>query len=314
MALRVLVIANKWWECDPLLNVLLNDNARPASALGWPRPLHFPLPRPDQNHLPKENPDPKPRAVFHLSNISVEVWCISDLLEHLPDVPSDNGKYQSSSEQKMKYLPRIFDGKRPDFVVAFGTAAYPSTTSENGSVVVGSRVFLHNGHPSSDPNPNSQWQKGPFDEIIESDITDDVFNRLTVIETSPTPSVIGRFIVPPLNPVLNAKLLARHDYVALSEINVTDYTEYTVKDTETVSAFSKTNNISLASSLETTHGLIRVSSDAPFVFVSGITDPVGFFGTEVNPRSYAQNTVAAHNAGIVVAWMLPQLDSLMGES
>lgn len=306
MARRVLLVANKWWECDPLLNVLINDNARPASVLGWPDPLNYPLPRPNQQHLPPENPKPKPRALFHLNLIDVEVWCISDLLEHLPD---DNN-HQSSSEQKMRYMPRIFKGAPPDFVIGFGTAAFPNTVSQNGSVVVGTRAFLHNGHLPAAPNPNSNWQRGPFDQILNSRVEERFFNELTVIETSPTPSVLGRFLVPPLNPAANGMLLARYDYVALSEINVTNYAEYTQKDHETVQSFSAKNNISLAASLETTHGLIRVCSDAPFIFISGITDRVGFFDTEVNPRSYAQNTVAAHNAAIVAAWLLPRLDAL----
>ncbi len=307
MPKRVLVVANKWWECDPLMGVLLHDNARPAQALGWPKQLNHPRQRPDQNGLPPENPSPTPRGLFRLTNVDVEVWCISDLLEHLPD----KGKFQSSSEQKVKYMPKVFTGAQPDFVIAFGTAAYPNLNSENGSVVVGSRAFIHDGHPAASPNQDSAWHDGPFDQLLLSSVDAEFFDELTVVETSPTPSVFGRFLVPPLNAVANGRLIARHDLCALSEVNVTDYTEYATKDKETVAAFTQSNNISLAGSLETTHGLIRVSSNAPFVFVSGITDRVGFFDTEVNPRSYAQNTVAAHNAGIVVAWMLPQLDRLL---
>ncbi len=54
---RVLVVANKWWECDPALGALLNDNARPL-GFPWPNPLQPPRKRPDQNHLPKENDAP----------------------------------------------------------------------------------------------------------------------------------------------------------------------------------------------------------------------------------------------------------------
>ena len=58
-------------------------------------------------------------------------------------------------------------------------------------------------------------------------------------------------------------------------------------------------------SIETTHGIIRAASAAPFLFVSGITDTVGRFDLEVTPRVYAQNVVAAHNAGVTLAWLLP---------
>jgi hypothetical protein len=302
---RVVVVANKWWECDPMMNVLLHDQARDSKTLGWPDPLNHPRRR-TQAPLP-EDPSPKPRAVFHMTNIDAEIWCISDLLEHLPDVP----KFQSSSEVKMKYLQRIIAAAKeaPALVVAFGTAGYPDNTTQNGSVVVGTNVFMFNAHPNGE-NPDSNWMTGPFETVIGSTIDPALFNALTVVETSPVPTVLGRFIVEPLNPAPSNMLLARHDYVAVGAVNVTDYSEYAKTDEASLKAFVTRNNVSLARSLETTHGLIRQQSDAPFVFVSGITDRVGHFSEEVAPRTYAQNIVAAHNGGIVVAWMLVRANAL----
>jgi hypothetical protein len=201
---RVLVVVNKWWECDPIVNVLLHDNARPP-ALGWPDPLNHPRRRPDQKNLPPEDPSPVPRAVYNLKRTSAEVWCISDLLEHLPD----RARYQSSTEVKARYLPRIFKGKLADLVIAVGTAAYPGQDSENGSVVAGSRIFIHNAH-SNGENPDSDWDEGPFDEVIHSSISEDVFQETTAIVTSPQPSVMSRFLVPPLNAASAASLVAGH--------------------------------------------------------------------------------------------------------
>ena len=60
--------------------------------------------------------------------------------------------------------------------------------------------------------------------------------------------------------------------------------------------------------METTHGLIRLTwRRTPFLFVSGITDRVPLFNEEVAPRKYSQNFVAAHNAGVVIAAILPEL-------
>lgn len=312
---RVLLIANKWWECDPLLFALLNDNARPfdnnshTSVLGWPNPLNHPRRRPGKILQPPPEPPaitPAPRAVFSLSNITIEVWCISDLLEQYPDIPD----YQSSSELKMHHLQSIFDGPTVDFAIAFGTAGYPSNYTENGSVVVGSRIFIYNGHPNGE-NPKSNWQGGPFDTIIESRIGSADFNRITTIETSPKTSVLDRFVVPPLNPVQTGNIIARHDYVGVGTVNVTNYSEYETKDSEALNACGAKFNISLAKSQETTHGLIRKQSEAPFIFISGITDRVGHFNEDVGNRSYAQNTSAAHNAGIVAAWLLPNINDLL---
>ena len=302
---RVIVVVNKWWECDPLVNVLLNDNARPASELGWPNPLNHPRQRPDQKNLPPENPSPLPRAVFNLKNTTIEAWCISDLLEHYPDKPN----FQSSSELKARYLPKIFASQAADFVIAVGTAGYPGIYTENGSVVVGTEIFIHNGHPNGE-NPDSNWSDGPFDTLLKSTLGETAFDQITTIETSPKPSVMDRFMVPPLNPATYGKLIARSDYAALGTVNVTKYTEYAEKDAETQKAFTDSYNIALARSLETTHGLIRKQSEASFIFVSGITDRIGHFDDEVSLRSYAQNTSAAHNAGVVLAWMLPRIDAL----
>lgn len=262
---------------------------------------------PDPSNLPPEDPKPQPRAIFHMSNADAEIWCVSDLLEHLPD----QAKFQSSSEVKAKYLPRIFEfAGMPALVIAFGTAGYPELTTQNGSVVVGARVFMHNCHPNGQ-NPDSNWSEGPFDTVLESPIDDRLFNALTVVETSPTPTVLGRFVVEPLNPSPQSMLFARHDYTAVGSLNVTDYTEYEKTDAASLAAFVKSNNVSLARSLETTHGLICSMAKAPFVFVSGITDRVGHFSEEVAPRTYAQNVVAAHNAGIIIAWMLARSNVIL---
>lgn len=302
---RVLIVINKWWECDPIMNVLLHYNARP-SELAWPESLNHPRPRPTQSALPDKNHNSLPRAVFKLHNIVAQIWCISDLLEHYPDEP----KYQSSSEVKMKHLPKILAGEAVDLVVGVGTAGYPSSYSENGSVVVGSRVFMHNSHPNGD-NPDSNWSEGPFDQILDSDFSQENFNEITLIETSPKPSVLDRFMIPPLNPASYPRLLARHDYVALANTNVTNNAEFLKTDEETLAAFCRHNNLSIARSLETTFGLIRKVSEAPFLFVSGITNRVGHFGDEVKLRSYSQNTSVAHNIGIVLSWMLPRIDAIM---
>jgi hypothetical protein len=100
-------------------------------------------------------------------------------------------------------------------------------------------------------------------------------------------------------------------YVGLGAVNVTDYAEYKRADEEALKAFGARFHMSLAQSLETTHGLIRKQCEVPFIFVSGITDRVGHFDDEVSPRPYAQNTTAAHNAGVVVAWMLPRIDRII---
>jgi hypothetical protein len=240
--------------------------------------------------------------VFHLNRVDVEVWCISDLLEHL------TGNLQSSTEQKAKLLPKVFRGRSPTAVIAVGTAAYPAKQSQNGGVIVGTKVFMHNAKPNGQ-NPDSDWRVGPFDFVIPSTLKPDEFTMLTTIDSPPSFDVRKRFLVALLNPAPVGELWAASDYVSLGTMNVTNYADYDAADPATVQSYLGLKDKSSAGSVDTTHGVIRVQSEAPFLFISGITDRVGWFHDEVDPRSYAQNTVAAHNAGVVLAWLLPKIDT-----
>ncbi len=297
---RVVVVVNKWWEANPVLNVLLNDNCRP-DTLGWPTLLHHPCPEHDFFN--------GPRAVFTLDHIQAEVWCISDLLAVFPE----GSAYQSSSERKMEVLPLIFSFPHatPDLVVAVGTSSsYPVDVSVNGSVITGTQVFLHNGHPDGS-NPNSDWQGGPFDVTLPSALDPAAFGAITELP----PETVDLFLVPPLNPAPEGGVLLRdHGYVDLNTINVTDYKEYDEKDLETLTEYQQQGDTDLGRTVETTLGLVRCAAGdaAPFLFVAGIVNRMGCFATEVDPRSYAQDTTGAHNAGIAVAWMLPAIDAYFG--
>ena len=309
---RIVVVANKWWECDPVLSALLNNNARPVQALGWPQWLQTVRARPNQAHLPPENPAPAPRAIFALSHTDVELWCVSDLLEHTPD----QGRYQSSSQQKALQLPKIFQSRPADLLISVGTAAFPDAgRTQNGNVTIGTRVFMHNGHPNGE-NPDSNWQSGPFDKLIDGGLDEDSFRRITAFDSSMKPTIADRFLVPPLNPA-DGSLLCDASSVALGTLNVTDPAEYDKADKATIAAYGQAANPAKAVSLETTHGLIRVQSEAPFLFVSGIVNRVGFFAQEVAPRSYSQNTAGANNAGVALGWLLARIDdyfSVVGQN
>jgi hypothetical protein len=297
---RVVVVVNKWWECDPVINVLLHPDARPEQELDWPDILNHPRRQP-----PKEAKPPVPRAVYKRANTNIEFWCVSDFLEPF-------GKdYQSSSQYKADQLPKLFETQPADLVIAVGTAAYPDPeTSRNGSVVVGTRVFMHNCHPvATDPNPFSKWEAGPFDELRESSLKMEDFTAITAMDSARKASVLSRFmLVPTVNEHTDVRdILVDYDGIAIGALNVTDYHEYDVTDRKTLGAFWTYCPGKQAVSLETTHGLIRVIGGEQFMFISGITDRFGHFHEEVDPRKYAQNMCAAHNAGVALAWMLPKI-------
>ncbi len=293
--MRVLVIVNKWWECDPALAAMLSDNTRPPKS-PWPAGLQPSRRAPE---LSDPNPNPVPRAVFCYHTFTAEVWCVSDLLDGLPS------NLQSSSEEKYKRLPVIFNGDKPALVISVGTASMPRFgVNWNGGVVVGTSVFMHNGCPNGS-NPDSNLDLPDFDKIIESSITESIFDRLRRMDIT---SALNRFLPVPLNPSCSVDLSFGLRDVALGTVNVTDPRVYTEKDRLTVQAFAALAQPADPISLETTHGLIRIRAECPFLFVSGIVNRFQRFGTDVASRADAQNTAGAHNAGVVVTWMLSSLD------
>ena len=238
----------------------------------------------------------------------VEIWCISDLLSKFPNTPA----YQSSSQRKMGVLADGFsyDALPISLVVAVGTASSgpfcPPHKQENinGSVLIGTKIFMHDGHPDSAPNPDSQWRCSYFDQLMNSSVADSVWKGLVggTLETA--------LMCPPTYPAMNGQhIYGNGCFVAIGDINVTDYAEYSVKDYYEAGASFITqcpgnpNGVSL----ETTHGLIYAAAreyfggDPPFIFVSGIVDQFTMFNIDVGSKVYAQNVSGAQNAGVVVA-------------
>lgn len=205
----------------------------------------------------------------------------------------------------MDVLPAILAGGPPALVIAVGTAATPTGTSLNGSVVIGTRVFMHDAYPLGS-NPDSAWECPLLDCPIPSAMTTTQFRALTAISESVEP----RLLPAPLNGASHRLVCATYNTVAVASVNVTDYDDYAWADSESLAAQMGADPRNPPGSVETTHGLIRLmAEDSPFLFVSGITDRVGYFTSEAGARPYSQNFAAAHNAGVAVAWMLPKIDS-----
>lgn len=206
-----------------------------------------------------------------------------------------------------------------ELVVAVGTASsgpYCPTyqgaqqSNINGSVIVGSKIFMHDGHPASHPNRHSEWRFDYFDRLMNSSLCE-----IPIIEKLKADILKTALLSPPTNPAINGQhIYASNEYIAIGDINVTDYSEYSTKDKEAGESFitncpCNTNGVSL----ETTHGLIYATaryyfkSDPPFLFVSGVVDRFTMFKEDVNPKAYAQNVTGAHNTGVVIAQFVAAL-------
>ena len=297
MPSRILVIANKSWEVDPLIAVLRSEQGKPE---------HFPEAiSPPSVAIPLHDGSSKSvsaRLAFRSDAATCEVWCVKDLM--------DPKKSSSSSEEKARVLQYITKvGAAPSTVVAFGTATLADQHSYNGSVTLGAKVFVHNPHAAS-PNRDSNWTHADVGKLLgepDSFLTKSVFPSL---DRNQRGGIESRFLAPPLNSARPPILLPSASSVALSNVNITNYDDYTWADPEALNAFARAAPKHTIGSIETTHGVIKIAVPAPrFMFVSGIANRLGYFNMEVAPRSYAQNFVASHNAGIALAWLMPLLMS-----
>ena len=295
--MRIVVVINKWWECEPAIAAMLNSNAWPSPTTPWPATLNSPLQRP----AGKAAPFLSPRAVFHYASFEVDIWCVSDLLNDV------DASCQSSSSLKAALLPQIFAGApAPDLLIAVGTASSAAESpNRNGGVAIGTAIFLHNAHPGGE-NPLSTWD-GPSGELIASPITPKLFGQVASFDAA---SALLHFLPLKRNTSDAPVVTAGFADVALGTLNVTNYGDYKYKDPETVAAYAASGNPGRPVSVETTHGLIRLSCpEAPFMFLSTITDRFTYFDADVSgvPLNDAQNTAAAYNAGIALRWMFANL-------
>jgi hypothetical protein len=298
---RILVVANKSWEADPLVSVCLNPKMRPAALLDWTAGASGLFSSPGNGARPV-GMQLAPRCVCNTDVARIEVWCIEDWM--------GTANHSSSKVKSEEVLPKILAADDPpDFVVAFGTAGFPDSTTANGCVVVGSSAFVFNPYRETMPgvthDASSDWDdQQKVGQLLLSKDGARVVARLGANPDLRFP-IDARLIPAPTNPAIPPVVLPAASYVALSEVNITNYDDYAWTDRLAFEICRKGNPAAPVGSVETTHGLIRVMCDAPFIFVSGITDRLGYFNQELGPRTVAQNFLAAHNAGVGVVWVLP---------
>lgn len=299
---KIIVVANKSWEVDPMVNAILHEKVRPP--LVDKRFFDFEMPGHPFliDSKKKDNPDPpvRPRIRFTCSQMNksaiVEIWCLQDLMDPL--------KSSSSTIEKWRVLPRIFDGKvMPDLVIAFGTAGIVDMGLCNGSVVIGSRVFIHNPYyDKSDDPPAEIWEHPDINKLLSLPKENEVDFRIIADEIRFKAET--KFLTTPLEPAKPPVILAGHGFYSLGIVNVLNYDHYFWADKRAIQTFRSKGLKGVIGSVESTHGLVRLKTESKFLFISGITDEDGKFDAQVTPRVYAQNFVAAHNAGIALCYLI----------
>jgi hypothetical protein len=297
--MKIKVVANKTWEVDPLINALLNPVFKPKML---PYPVVINQPR-----LYDQGKTHLPRLVYQINGNIVEVWCIEDQM-------SSEIKSTSCTSEKIRIMPDIInDHEEPvDLVIAFGTAGHPDPDN-NGSVSVGSYFFIHDG---KDPSNKDPWD-GNINGVnyVSKVLHRDVPENLKLLFTDYKPDEVnGKLLKPPLNPSTSPEVIIDFTSMAVSDINIIDYSCYKTEDFNAVLEAKKYAEGKVIVSVETTHGVIVANTfsctGSPVVFISALTDQVGHFDQEVSPKPEAQNYTAAFNAGIYLSYVLANAGNL----
>jgi len=296
---RVVVIANTTAEADGLMAVLASKDMRPSSLQDAP---------PLANCLSAQGS----RGSYAKNGVRVEFWCLWDLA---------GGDGTLNKVKKLSNAIQPPGEVAPAMVVAFGTAAGHWETSYNGSVVVGSAVLLHSPSFLKDEEvtevTNALRTRGvELDKIIESEkgwgflsnisawnATGSLFNDKRI-------EMEDKFLKPPIHPAAIPVVLLSPNRLGLSSINVKSGSEYARADAETLKvalrAMSKSTKTFEVGGVETTHGLIRAFSpkEAPFIYVTAISNRLGYFPMEMSTRRAAQHVAVINNAGVVTAYLV----------
>ena len=281
----VLIIANKWWEAAALVAVFAHPDARPGEISGVSEPISL-----GQNL-------PLPRARFECQNRRGEIWCLQDAM--------DSGISSSSSWEKARVLPKIVSAAAgAKLLIAFGTAAFPGE-NQNGAVYAGSSVFVHDPydalHPP--PDPSHHWSHPQLNQLIRS-AAEPMLRKLADF---PVKELQKRALFPPNKPASEITLAASAKAASIGVINVTNSADYAWADPQALARYKLVQEDTFAASDETTHGLIRLVANLPFLYFSGIANQVGHFGDQVATNLYTQNLAAANNAAVALAWACPLL-------
>jgi hypothetical protein len=286
------VIVNKSWETEPFLSAITNTELRPKDL---PFPAVINTPQDKTYH------SDKPRARIEMSDITVLVYCIEDLMD-----PREN---PSSTEEKFRVLPRHMQESKPNLVISVSTAEstydiQPQRRSCNGSVYFGGQFYLFDGG-LYDPETTSHFQIPDGKTFQENNVDTRI---ASLIDDDFKDAIRHKLMAPRRSPADELTCSVCLDYVSLGVVNITHYTAYEQADPAAYSAFRSSAYKDLTgATIETTHGIVKLAAgDIPTLFVSPITDRYQSFNSDVTPL---QNYTAAFNAGIAVGEFLVRLNN-----
>lgn len=278
------IIANKWWEIEPLVSVFRHATKQTSHSAA-----------PNVYIIHKAENAEVARLVMNYGDFEIRFWCISDLI-------ADESQ-RSVTKVKAEVLEKQFDFETAVAVIAFGTAATPNDSVRNGDVVIGSKTFVCSS-ASETSNGANHFTHPLINSLLQSKIQLDTLRSDNLNKSQ----ISMRLLSPPVNASSSPCLWVGDEYAGVSVLNVDKSSDYSISDRFAYKRFESCNSDRLScGSIETTHGLIRLLFGERFIFVSGIVNRMGCFPEEVLPHPYSQNFVAVHNASVALAWTLPEI-------
>jgi hypothetical protein len=312
--LRIVVVANTFYEGDGLMAVLCNRWARNAK-LHVPGDMNWPRPVADLAAIPAVPVDPRPRcrivadAQTGTATASVEIWCLDDLMDKKPNHGFSNNKADAMAAIK-NYAPsgQVLDA--PDGVVAFGTAAFPDIVPYDGCATVGGTIYVRDARMDA-TGDHGTWSWDGFDQLIPSK-TPEKFFKSVLADAQTMLTINSELLTVPNNPAQKARLIIATDGVAVSSVNIPHDATYAVVDQKTVAAAQQKGATNITS-VETTHGVIRAQwRDTPFIYVTAIPNRITHFPDEAQ-GNYPQEFASVHNAGIALNHIMPYFVAALGQ-
>lgn len=298
---RIVIIANKTWEVEPITYVLTSSFFSKMSIF------------PDSIIIPARhgNGMVKPTIVWEISSdLVIEVWCLQKIMSVVAN-PHEYEQHYSSSAEKFSQIPKIlqYSGVPPTLIIAFASGSYPSEFSRNGSLMIGSDCFIQ--HVRGDgSNPASNWRHDEMGKHLTSAISADFFDAMNLqLLTLASRSFFERRILkPPVLPGNENLVIAQKDLLALSNINMINSADYSAAYQSALPLLKKSGLVQKLGVVDTTIGIIRVCvGETPFFFIAPITDRAGYYDIEVGPKDIAQNFTACFNGAVMISWLVPFL-------
>nr|WP_176422080.1 hypothetical protein [Bradyrhizobium sp. 2S1]MCK7664918.1 hypothetical protein [Bradyrhizobium sp. 2S1] len=314
--LRIVVVANTYYEGDGLMTVLCNRWAR-NPKVGLPGDMAWPRAVADLKANPAVPVDPRPRCRITTlaqtggATANVEIWCLDDLMDKAINHGASDKKQDAMAAIK-SYAPAGGSIVPPDGVIAFGTAAFPDIVPYDGCATVGGGIYVRDAQMDG-PGDHSSWTWEGIGRLIPSKTPASFFKNV-LADPQTVLTINSQMLTVPVNPSSKPRLIIAADGVAVSSVNIPRDTPYSLVDQKTVIAAQQAGATNVTS-VETTHGVIRAQwpLETPFIYVTAIPNRIGHFPDEAQ-ANYSQEVASVHNAAIALNHIIPYFVAALGSA